>query len=182
MHEYQAQLEFSCQTCVPIPTTSHYWMIMTKIAQVFLRLEMVVAVADNGVIGRELGLPWRQRADLAHFKALTLGHPILMGRKTWQGLGRALPGRLNLVLSRTPDDAMPGATGVSSLAQARDIALREQAQVESPVLMIIGGATVYAEAMPQVQVIHLTELHGSPYRRCVLSAMGSKLMDGDHAG
>ena len=129
---------------------------MSKLAQVSPSLEIVVAIATNGVIGRDLGLPWRQRDDLKHFKALTLGHPVVMGRRTWASIGRALPGRLNLVLTRTPGYAAPGATVVGSLEAARTAA------GPAPRLMIIGGAALYAEALPQTSVIHLTELHGEP--------------------
>ncbi|GAB1459221.1 hypothetical protein MASR2M50_09950 [Thauera sp.] len=66
---------------------------------------LIAAVARNGTIGRDNDLPWRLKADLQHFRALTLGHPILMGRKTWESLGRPLPGRRNLVVSRDPDFA-----------------------------------------------------------------------------
>ena len=129
---------------------------MSKLAQVFPRLELVVAVADNGVIGADLGLPWRQRADLRHFKQLTMGHPIVMGRRTWARIGRALPGRLNSVLTRQPTYVADGATVVSSLGEA--IA----AAGGAPALMVIGGAELYAQALPAAAVLHLTELHGTP--------------------
>ena len=129
---------------------------MTKTHPAGARLELVVAIADNGVIGRELGLPWRQRADLRRFKALTMGHPIVMGRRTWQSIGRALPGRQNIVLSRVAGFSAPGAVVVASLAAA------EAAASPPGVLMIIGGATIYREALPQASVLHLTEVHAKP--------------------
>ena len=129
---------------------------MSKLAQVFPLLQIVVAVADNGIIGRAQGLPWRQRNDLKHFKGLTMGRPILMGRRTWDSIGRPLPGRLNLVLSRQGGFAAPGATVVGSLAEAY------AAVGKAPELMVIGGGALYAETLPLATVIHLTELHGAP--------------------
>jgi dihydrofolate reductase len=114
-----------------------------------VRLEIVVAVARNGTIGRGNDLPWRLPADLAHFKRLTLGHPVLMGRKTWDSLGRPLPGRRNLVLTRQEGVVLHGAETVGSLAEA-------MARVQSGVLMIIGGAELYRLALPAVAVLHLT--------------------------
>ncbi len=114
-------------------------------------LELVVAVARNGVIGRDNGLPWHLPADLAHFKRLTLGHPILMGRRTWQSIGRPLPGRRNLVLTRDPAFHAEGATVVRSLAEARAAAGAER-------LMVIGGAELYRECLPAAEVLHLTEV------------------------
>jgi dihydrofolate reductase len=129
---------------------------MSKPPQVFPALDLVVAVADNGVIGREQDLPWRQRADLRHFKALTLGHPVLMGRRTWESIGRPLPGRLNLVLTGQRGLVLPGATVVDSL----DSAVR--AVGEAPTLFVIGGATLYELTLPMASVLHLTEVHAEP--------------------
>jgi dihydrofolate reductase len=114
-----------------------------------VRLEIVVAVARNGVIGRGNDLPWRLPADLAHFKRLTLGHPILMGRRTWDSLGRPLPGRRNLVLTRQAHTEFEGADRVGSVAEAR-------ARVGTGVLMVIGGAELYRLVLPDVNVLHLT--------------------------
>ncbi len=113
------------------------------------RLELVVAVARNGVIGRGNGLPWRLPADLAHFKRTTMGHPILMGRRTWDSIGRALPGRRNLVLTRDLAFAAPGAEVVHSLAAAL-------AQAGAGPLMVIGGAELYRACLPAAAILHLT--------------------------
>jgi dihydrofolate reductase len=121
---------------------------MTQLA----RLEIVVAVAQNGIIGRGNDLPWRLPADLAHFKRLTLGHPILMGRRTWDSLGRPLPGRRNLVLTRQAGRELPGAEVVGSLSEAREL-------VGNGTLMVIGGAELYRLALPNVSVLHLTTVH-----------------------
>jgi dihydrofolate reductase len=116
------------------------------------RLEFVVAVARNGVIGRDNGLPWRLPADLAHFKRITFGHPVLMGRRTWQSIGRPLPGRRNLVLTRDADFRADGAEVVHSLAAALG------AVPAGARLMVIGGAELYRETLAAAEVLHLTEV------------------------
>jgi dihydrofolate reductase len=117
-------------------------------------MEIVVAVSENDVIGRRNQLPWRLPADLKRFKALTLGHPILMGRKTYESIGKALPGRANIVLSRSANFAPADCTVVSSVDAAR-----RQAAGGGPVLMIIGGAQIYRECISFVSKIHLTLVH-----------------------
>ncbi len=119
-------------------------------------LELVVAVADNDVIGRGNQLPWRLPADLRHFKALTLGRPILMGRKTYESIGRALPGRLNLVLTRSDAFAPADCTVVRSLEAARRAA---KGHAHGSPLMVIGGAEIYRQCLPQAGCIHLTRVH-----------------------
>ncbi len=115
-------------------------------------LELVVAAARNGVIGRDNGLPWRLPADLAHFKRVTLGHPILMGRRTWDSIGRPLPGRQNIVLTRDRSFRAAGATVVHSLAEAR------AAAADAGRLMVIGGAEIYRACLADADVLHLTEV------------------------
>jgi dihydrofolate reductase len=115
-------------------------------------LELVVAAARNGVIGRDNGLPWRLPADLAHFKRVTLGHPILMGRRTWESIGRPLPGRENIVLTRDPSFRAAGAVVVHSLEEARRAAARAER------LMVIGGAELYRACLDEADVLHLTEV------------------------
>jgi dihydrofolate reductase len=116
-------------------------------------LELVVAVSENDVIGRGNQLPWRLPADLRHFKLLTMGRPILMGRKTYESIGKALPGRVNLVLSRSPGFVPSDCTVVSSLENAQIAA-----GIKSP-LMVIGGAEIYRLCMPLANRIHLTLVH-----------------------
>ena len=118
------------------------------------RLELIVAMAANRVIGRGGQLPWHLPDDLKHFKQLTLGHPIIMGRKTYESIGKPLPGRRNIVVSRTWDQRPHPAVAVAgSLDDA--IAL---AAVSPPPAFIIGGAALYAAAMPRLEVMHVTEL------------------------
>lgn len=113
---------------------------------------LVVARARNGVIGRDNALPWRLPADLAYFKQVTLGHPIIMGRRTWESIGRPLPGRRNIVVSRNPRYEAPGATVVSSLEEAW------RAAGEAEEACVIGGTSLFAEALPTADRIHLTEV------------------------
>src|ERR1700733_196602 len=105
-------------------------------------LELVVAVAENDVIGRRNQLPWRLPADLRHFKSLTLGKPILMGRKTYESIGKALPGRTNIVLSRSQEFSPNDCAVVKTLDAAR-----RAAGAETP-LMVIGGAQIYRQCLP----------------------------------
>jgi dihydrofolate reductase len=123
-------------------------------------VELVVAVSENDVIGRANQLPWRLPADLKHFKNLTMGHHILMGRKTYASIGKALPGRTNWVLSRSSDFALPDCNVVRSL-QDGQIGVGGEAP-----LMVIGGAEIYRLCLPHAARIHLTLVH-------------TKIMDGD---
>jgi dihydrofolate reductase len=116
-------------------------------------MQIVVAVSEDDVIGRRNQLPWRLSADLKRFKALTMGHPILMGRKTYESIGKALPGRANLVLSRSTQFAPANCTVVPTLDAAR------RAAGADPSLMVIGGAQIYRECIAFVSKIHLTLVH-----------------------
>ena len=115
----------------------------------------IVAMADNGVIGRNNGLPWRLPDDLKRFKALTMGHALLMGRKTYDSIGRPLPGRRNLVLTRNPRWQAPGTETVRSLEEALT-------RAGDSTLFVIGGAEVFALAWPVVGRLELTEVHAAP--------------------
>lgn len=119
-------------------------------------LSQIVAIGRNRVIGAGNALPWRLPDDLAHFKRLTLGKPVLMGRKTWESLGRPLPGRDNLVLTRDPGYRAVGATVFASL----DIALAACRDV--PEVMLIGGAELYAQTLPICDRLYLTEVDAAP--------------------
>lgn len=116
---------------------------------------LIVAYAANRVIGRDNTLPWRLPGDLAHFKRSTLGHPVIMGRNTWESLGRPLPGRLNIVISRNSCYEAAGASVHPSL----EAALAACAAEASP--YIIGGAQIYQLALPLARRIVATEVHAS---------------------
>ena len=121
-----------------------------------LPVHLVVAMAENRVIGRDGDLPWRLSGDLKHFKRVTMGKPVVMGRATWDSIGRPLPGRTNIVLSRNegfaPLGAVPARTMGEALSLAEDFAREEDADA----VCVIGGGKVYEQALPWADVIWLT--------------------------
>jgi dihydrofolate reductase len=121
-----------------------------------LRLTIIAALADNGVIGRAGALPWHLPDDLRRFKSLTMGRPILMGRRTFESIGRPLPGRRNLVLTRGARPFPEGVQAVPSLASALEACAKD------PELCVIGGADVFRETLPQADRLELTRVHGTP--------------------
>jgi dihydrofolate reductase len=116
-------------------------------------LHLIAAVAANRVIGMRGGLPWRLPEDLRRFKALTLGHPVIMGRRTWESIGKALPGRRNIVVTRQAGFVAPGATVAPSLPAALDLCRGADRA------FVIGGSELYREALPLAVTLELTELH-----------------------
>ncbi len=127
-----------------------------------LPIALIVAAADNDVIGRGNSLPWDLPADLAYFKRRTMGKPILMGRLTFESIGRPLPGRSNIVISRNDNYAAEGVHTVPTLAAALELA-EDIALVDgSEELMVIGGAQIYALAAPLATRLYLTRVHLSP--------------------
>lgn len=119
------------------------------------RLSLIAAVAANGVIGSDNALPWRLPEDLKRFKALTLGHPVIMGRRTHESIGRPLPGRRNIVISRNKEYAASGCEVAASLGAALDAC---RIGNEGDEVFIIGGAQIYAEALPLARRLYLTEI------------------------
>ncbi len=120
-----------------------------------MELRLIYARAANGVIGRDNALPWHLPEDLAHFKRTTLGAPVLMGRRTWESLPpkfRPLPGRRNLVITGQADWQAAGAERVANIEEAR------QRCADAPVLWVIGGAQVYAAALPLADEVVVTEI------------------------
>nr|WP_305120721.1 type 3 dihydrofolate reductase [Aeromonas sp. JL9] len=115
---------------------------------------MIAALAKKQVIGKNNLMPWHMPADLAHFKRVTLGKPVLMGRKTFESIGRPLPGRRNLVISRNPDYQAEGIEVVGSVEAA--LALLAGSSVEE--LMVIGGGHLYAEMLPSADCLYLTRI------------------------
>ena len=120
-----------------------------------MMLSLVVAVASNGVIGRDNDLPWRLSADLRRFKRITMGHPILMGRRTYESIGRPLPGRRNMVLSRQPAYQAPAGCDAATSMEAALQQLRADGVAEA---FVIGGAEIYQQALPFAERLHLTEV------------------------
>lgn len=119
-------------------------------------LSIIAALADNRVIGINNRLPWHLPADLRHFKRLTLGKPIIMGRRTWESLPGLLPDRLHVIVTRNPDYCVEGAEVVHSLAEA----IERFSGVDE--LMLVGGANLYAQALPMASRMYLTQVHISP--------------------
>jgi dihydrofolate reductase len=127
-----------------------------------MRISIVVAAAENGVIGSNGRLPWHQSSDLKRFRALTLGKPVVMGRKTFEGLPRALDGRDNIVVTRDPDWSADDAIPAPSLEAAIAIATEYAGLRGVDEIMVIGGAEVYRAALPSADRIYLTRIHASP--------------------
>ena len=117
-----------------------------------MRRSLVVAVAANGVIGRDNQLPWKLPDDMAYFKKVTMGHPVVMGRRTWESIGKPLPGRENIVVTHQPAFQAPGCRVVHSLAEAW------HAAADAPEVSVIGGTTLFEETLPIADRIHLTEV------------------------
>ncbi|MBL0565153.1 type 3 dihydrofolate reductase [Aeromonas veronii] len=119
-----------------------------------MKISMIAAMAHDRVIGKDNQMPWHLPADLAHFKRVTLGKPVLMGRKTFESIGRPLPGRRNLVISRNPGYQAEGIEVVGSVEAA--LALLAGSSVEE--LMVIGGGHLYAEMLPSADCLYLTQI------------------------
>lgn len=127
-----------------------------------LPLALIAAIARNRVIGRDNQLPWRLPADLRYFKAKTLGKPIIMGRKTWDSLGRPLPGRLNIVVSRQEGLVLDGAEVFQTIEDARARADEWAAEQGVDEAMLIGGAQLYEQALPLADRLYLTRVDLAP--------------------
>ncbi|MVG14671.1 type 3 dihydrofolate reductase [Aeromonas jandaei] len=119
-----------------------------------MKISMIAAMAHDRVIGKDNQMPWHMPADLAHFKRVTLGKPVLMGRKTFESIGRPLPGRRNLVISRNPGYQADGIEVVGSV----EAALALLADNEVAEVMVIGGGHLYAELLPKADCLYLTRI------------------------
>lgn len=126
------------------------------------RVSLIVAVARNGVIGHNNTLPWKLSDDLQYFRRMTMGKPVLMGRKTFLSLGRPLPGRTNIVLTRNPSWTAGGVLTAGSLDQALDLATHDPRGQESGEIMIIGGAELYARTLDRADRVYKTDVHMDP--------------------
>jgi dihydrofolate reductase len=123
---------------------------------------LVVARAENGVIGRDNAMPWRLKSDMQRFKALTLNKPVVMGRKTFVSIGRPLPGRTNIVVTRDPNFRARGVVVTNSFADARGIARGDALRRFATEIAIIGGAEIYAQWMGCADRLEITEVHARP--------------------
>ena len=125
-------------------------------------ISLVVAVAENGVIGASGGLPWRLKADLRRFREITMGKPIVMGRKTFESIGRALDGRDNVVVTRRKDLALPDVLVATTLEQALAIASERAGGRGADDICVIGGGEIYAATMPIADRLHVTHIAAAP--------------------
>ncbi|GGG28659.1 dihydrofolate reductase [Chelatococcus composti] len=140
-------------------------------------LAIIVAAADNGVIGRDNRLLWRLRTDMRRFRSLTMGHPVLMGRKTFESIGKPLPGRETIVLTRAGADLPAGVIRASSLEEALALGREAAERLGVGRLMVAGGAQVYAECLPLADEILLTRVHASPEGDAVFPAIDPDLFE-----
>ncbi len=127
-----------------------------------IRLVLVVAVAENGVIGRGDALPWRLKSDMQHFRRVTMGKPVIMGRKTYLSIGKPLAGRTSIVLTRDIHFAAPQVVVASSLDAALDAARADALRRGADSIMVIGGADVYAQTLPIADTIVMTRVRARP--------------------
>jgi dihydrofolate reductase len=124
-----------------------------------MKISFIVAAARGGVMGHQGGLPWRLSSDLRYFKRTTMGRPMVMGRKTWDSIGRPLPGRENIVVSRQPDFAPVGVRVIHDLDGALSLARRIAEDDGVDEIMVIGGAQIFDALRPRADRIYLTEIH-----------------------
>jgi dihydrofolate reductase len=123
---------------------------------------LIVAVADNGVIGADGSIPWRLKSDMLRLKAMTIGRPVVMGRKTFLSLKRPLSHRTNIVVTRDRDFRAAGAIVTNSIERARDIAHADALRRSAAEIAVIGGAEIYAQWMPFADRLEITEVHAQP--------------------
>ncbi|HVM76780.1 MAG TPA: dihydrofolate reductase [Candidatus Paceibacterota bacterium] len=122
-----------------------------------MEIAIIAAMGENRVIGNHGTIPWHLPADFKHFKEITMGHPVLMGRKTFESIGKPLPGRMNIVITRDEGFAMGGVTAAHSLEAAIAIGAKH----DSKKIFIIGGGQIYERAMAVATAIYLTVVHGT---------------------
>ena len=128
----------------------------------FPEIVLIVAVADNGVIGVRGALPWRLKSDMQRLKALTIGKPVVMGRKTFASIGRPLPGRTNIVVTRDANFRARGVAVTNSFTGARAVALGDALRRRATDIAVIGGAEIYQQWIDMADRLEITEVHARP--------------------
>jgi dihydrofolate reductase len=123
---------------------------------------LIVAVAENGAIGFRGAIPWRVKSDMQRLKSMTMGRPVVMGRKTFVSIGRPLPGRTNIVVTRDADFRAPGAVVTTSFEDARAVARADALRRSVAEIAVIGGAEIYAQWMQSADRLEITEVHARP--------------------
>jgi dihydrofolate reductase len=142
-----------------------------------MEIVLIVAIADNGVIGAGGAIPWRLKTDLQRFKTMTLGRPVVMGRKTFVSLRRPLPGRTNIVLTRDGDFRAAGAVVTTTLADARAVATGDALRRFVTEIAVIGGAEIYAQWMALADRLEITEVHARPEGDTYFAAIDATLWE-----
>ena len=127
-----------------------------------MKIVLVAAIGDNSVIGRDGQLPWHLKSDLQHFRKVTMNRPLIMGRKTLESIGKPLPGRTNIVLTRDLALIAPGAVLATSLDAALSFARTDAAKRGVDEIMVIGGSDIFAATMPMADRLEITHVHASP--------------------
>jgi dihydrofolate reductase len=127
-----------------------------------MKIVLVAAVGENSVIGRDGQMPWRVKSDLRHFRALTLDKPIILGRKTFESIGKPLDRRTNIVLTRDPAFSAPGVETAPNLQAALELARKDAKRRGTDEIMVIGGGGVFTEAMPLADRLEITFVHMAP--------------------
>jgi dihydrofolate reductase len=144
-------------------------------AQSDIRIVLVAAVAENGVIGRDNALPWRLSSDLKRFKALTIGKPVVMGRKTFASIGKALSDRTNIVVTRDPAFRADGVVVARSIAEALDAARSDARRRGTNEIMVIGGTAIFADTIAVADRLEITHVHAHPEGDTYFPAIDPKL-------
>lgn len=135
---------------------------MTATDSVSPEVVLIVAVAENGIIGSQGAMPWRLKSDMRRLKAMTIGKPVVMGRKTFESIGRPLPARTNIVITRDAGFRARGAVVTTSVLAARDIARGDALRRFATEIAVIGGAEIYAQWMDDADRLEITEVHAKP--------------------
>jgi dihydrofolate reductase len=136
---------------------------------------LVAAIGENGVIGRDNQLPWRLKSDLQYFKAVTMGKPVVMGRKTYLSIGKPLPGRTNIVVTRDKTFAASGVIAASSVPQAMAIARKDALERGADAIAVIGGTEIFEQTIGTADRLVLTKVHMSPEGDAAFPAVDPKI-------
>ena len=156
-----------------------------KPGEFMLPIVIVAAISENGAIGRDNGLPWRLKSDMAHFRAITMGKPVVMGRKTYHSIGKPLPGRTTIVVSRDPAFAAPGIVVALSIESALTAAHGDALRRGATCIIVAGGADLYAQTMPLAERLDITYVHrtvdGDAYFPVIDCSLWHEIARDEHA-
>ena len=151
-----------CRSVSELSEQSVYAVIVRSLDHAAMKIVLVAAIGDNSVIGRDGQLPWRLKSDLQHFRKVTMNRPVIMGRKTHESIGRLLPGRTNIVLTRDLSLIAPGAVLATSLNAALDYARADAAKRGVDEIMVIGGGDIFVATLAMADRLEITHVHVSP--------------------